>query len=122
MTSFERQPQPQDSVELAKQSIMSAEEYAVIEHEQPYIYEVESGNKKITYFGSPHSYSPTDPIWRKLKQKFKDLDPDLVLVEGNPKLQEYKQHYIDAAVEHDEDEFIKKMGEGGLAVKLAADK
>jgi len=121
MKSFEGQPQREEPVETAKRAIMPAEEYAELEHERPYVYEVEAGDKKVTYFAPGHSWDPDNPAWEDLKNKFKNANPDSVLVEGIPSLSEKKQHYIEALKTHSEEEIISKMGEPGLSIKLAVE-
>ncbi|MEX0998990.1 MAG: hypothetical protein WD000_03400 [Thermodesulfobacteriota bacterium] len=119
---FERAPQPIDPVESAKQAVMTAEQYAGIEHDIPYVYDVEANNKKVTYFGVGHSWDPKDPVWEKLKIQFVGAKPNIVLVEGFDNLSSRKKEVIDSAEKYSEDVVIGKMGESGLALKLAIEK
>lgn len=119
---FERAPQPIDPVESAKEAVMTVEEYAGMEHERPYVYEVEGSGKKVTYFAPGHSWDPENPVWAQLKQKFAEANPDMVLVEGFEDLPARRQQVIESAAKYSEEEVIGKMAESGLALKLAAER
>lgn len=73
---------PEKTSEKPSGDIMSFEEYATVEHERPYVFEVVHGDKKITYFGSHHIYNPDDPEITDIERAFDESNPDLVLVEG----------------------------------------
>lgn len=119
---FERSPQPADPTESAKEAVMTAEEYSQIEHDRPYVFEVEGDGKKVTYFAPGHSWDPENPVWADLKQKFEETNPDIVLVEGFNDLPSRRQQVIEAASKYSEAEVIGKMAESGLALKLAVEK
>jgi len=119
--SFEKAPSPIDPVESAKDAVMTAEQYAEIEHDRPYIFEVEGGDKKITFFGAGHSWDPDNPMFEQLREKFAETKPDLVLVEGFNGLAARKQQAIEAAKKDTEEKLIGDHGESGLGIKLAVE-
>lgn len=114
-------PQPINPVEQAKRVIMSAEQYAEIEHERPYVFEAEAAGKTATYFGPGHSWDPNNPVWTRFKEKLTEANPDMVLVEGFGSLKNRRQQVVEASGKYSEAEVIGKSGESGLVLKLAAE-
>lgn len=55
--------------------IMNFKEYAKVEHDNPYVFEVEFGDKKLVYFGSAHSQNPSDEMFLKIEEKFQETNP-----------------------------------------------
>ncbi len=102
-----------------KHQIMTFEEYAKSRHEAPYVFEIENGNKKITYFGARHSQNPADPMFARIEQKFSSSNPEIVFVEGVDQLKTQKPHIIKMLVGWSRETSIKEMGESGFVLKLA---
>ncbi len=107
---------PQDPKDL----IMSAEAYAQVEHDVPYNYSIENGDKQLTYFGVSHTYDPGDPLFADIQAQFDQMTPDLVLVEGiNPeRLRE--PAFIERVKKLSSADTILKAGESGFLTHLAA--
>ena len=100
---------------------MSFEEYAEMHHETPYVFEIESGDKKIVYFGAEHSRDPENSMFGEIEQKFRDANPQIVFVEGMTNLEDRKQEDIEKLKEKSREEVIKELGEPGFALKLAVE-
>lgn len=95
---------------LLSQDIMSFEQYQKVDHEEPYIYRIESNSGTLLYFGSRHSFDPSDPQMDSLTQAFNQFAPDVVITESFPKKFDYSLNKLEA---------IKTNGEFGLTWKLA---
>lgn len=117
---MEEEPKVEASSE-GEARTMTFEEYAEMNHNTPYVFEVEDGEKKIVYFGAGHSRNPEDPMFRELEQKFQDADPQMVFVEGMNGLEERKEQGIPKLKETDRNEVIKELGEPGFVLKLTAE-
>lgn len=113
--------QEPNSVEVAQEAVMTAEQYAEIEHDIPYIFEVESGDKKITYFGAGHSWDPDDPMWIQLKGMVTGAQPNMVIVEGFENLANRKEEATEEAKKYNEEEIIGRHGESGVVLKWATE-
>lgn len=100
---------------------MSFGEYARSEHEQPYIYEIVRGDKKLVYFGAYHAYDPADPMFAEIQQRFDDLKPDVVVVEGMGKLSEQSAMVSEKVRQMSLEDVTRKGGEAAFAMKLAVD-
>lgn len=92
------------------QDIMSFEQYQKIDHEEPYIYQIDANNGKLLYFGSRHSFDFDDPQMDTLMHRFIQFAPDIVITEAFPDKFDY------SLTKH---EAIKTSGEFGLTWKLA---
>lgn len=97
--------------------IMTFEEYAG--HKTPYVFEVEKGSKKIVFYGSPHSYDPKDPVFSEIKEKFKELNPEVVFVEGMNTLATEKKQILEKLRGQDNETVIRERGEPSFTLKLA---
>lgn len=92
------------------QEIMSFEVYQKIDHEEPYIYQVESNSGALLYFGSRHSFDPGDPQMDTLDLRLNQFAPDIVLTEAFPENFDYSLNRKEA---------IRNSGEFGLTWKLS---
>ena len=104
------------------ESVMSAEEYAEMKPEIPYVYEVSGDGAELLYFGARHSRSPEDGMFDDIEERFERFDADIVLVEGMGNLKERKEERAQRLRDHSREEVIDDMGESGFALKLAAEK
>lgn len=102
-----------------EESLMTFEEYAEKEHDTPYVFETEHGNKKITYFGAAHSANLESPMFEQIREKFDEIKPQMVFVEGITNLKNRKQEIIEWLRSINEAEAIRQMGETGFISKLA---
>ncbi len=100
--------------------VMSFEEYSQRKHVQPYIYEIEAGAKKLSYFGSHHSHDPNDPMFAEIENMLEPLDAQLVMVEGFEGLNENKEQIIENLSTESYEEAIERGGEFRFTMKLAA--
>lgn len=102
---------------------MSFEDYAEMKHKTPYVFELEKNGKKLVYFGASHSQDPNDPMFADIEKKFKELDPQLVLIEAPNAEDENGKSVLEIiremVDEKDTEDIIKASGEGGLAMNLA---
>lgn len=67
---------------LHAQQIMSFEAYQAIDHSEPYIYQLESETGALLYFGSRHSFDPTDTQMDTLAEVWTSFDPEVAFAEG----------------------------------------
>ena len=100
---------------------MSFEEYAKIEHETPYVYELKKGDKELAYFGAEHSNDISNPQFERLQKKFEEIKPDIVFVEGIDWLDERKDFARTRIEETSIEDLTTGLGEPGYALKLAVD-
>lgn len=89
---------------------MSFEQYQKIDHEEPYIYQVESNSGTLLYFGSRHSFDPGDPQMDTLDLRLNQFAPNIVLTEAFPENFDYSLNRKEA---------IRNSGEFGLTWKLS---
>lgn len=94
--------------------IMTWEKYNSVDKKVrrfPYVFEIEKGKQKLTYFGSQHSKDPKNPQFERIQEEFEDFCRDrnpkdcVVLVEGRAR------PYIE-----DRHEAILRGGEGGISL------
>ncbi len=109
------------SLEPILSKIMTAEEYSKIRHRAPYVFEIKNENKLISYFGSRHTNDPTDPVFAMIQEKFIAANPEKVFVEGQNSIAGREGEAARWLKTREHDEIIKKMGEAGFTLKLAAD-
>ncbi len=108
--------------------IMSWDEYAKSEHDTPYIFRLNKGNKELIYFGSPHTNKIKDPIFSNIRELFDSTNPDCVFVEGMSQLEEIKADptkyttSIESVKNMLDDEIVLKYAEPGFGIKLAVEK
>jgi len=102
-----------------RQEIMTFEEYENRHHETPYVYELEDGEKKLTYFGAEHSRDPENPQFKRLEQEFRKIQPQLIFVEGIEDMEGFIKKELENIKESEIAAVIGKYGEKGLAIKLA---
>lgn len=97
-----------------RRSIMSLEEYTssglINIHARPYTYIVEnkSGKGAVLVFGAEHTNDPENKQLPELKRQWEKFDPTVAMVEG--RLGFLFSWFQDP---------VRKLGEGGLAAKLA---
>ena len=101
--------------------VMTFGEYAEKEHETPYVFEITYGDKKIVYFGARHSHKPDGPMFEQIRKRFEEANPQVVFVEGMANLKGREEEASSRAKEVSEQEVIKKFGEPGFTLKLAAE-
>lgn len=105
--------------------IMTWDAYSKSKHETPYIFDLKKGNKELFYFGANHTSDPNDPMFARIKEKFAELQPDSVFVEGMEQLEVLKNdpEKWTAGVSYfkslSEEDVIRKYGEPGFGLKLA---
>ncbi len=110
--------QPVSNIDLAKQKLMTAEAYAELTHETPYIFILEKDGKQLTYFGSPHTDDPESPVFSDIESRYRSADPDMVFVEGFADLQGHEEESKKWALSLSREDAIR-MGESGFALWLA---
>lgn len=121
MKDIEQVEKRDEKLEAVLDKIMTAEEYAQIRHERPYIFELKDGDKELSYFGARHSYDPENSQFSELEKVFDEVSPDIVFVEGISKVGNKKERN-EKVKSTSRDEMIKNIGEPGLAIKLAVEK
>lgn len=62
------------------------QEYSRIEHEVPYVYQIDSGEYSLYYYGTSHTNSITDNIFKDIPYIIESFKPNAVVVEGVPQL------------------------------------
>jgi hypothetical protein len=102
-------------------NIMTAEEYARIEHTTPYVFTLQSGDKELCYFGSPHVCDTKDPLFQEIENAFNKWNPDVVFVEG-VHVQGDPAQFNEKIRSASREKVIEHMGESGFALKLALEK
>lgn len=101
--------------------LMTFEEYAGKEHDPVYVFNVEFGIKKVTYFGAEHNLNPKSPMFSRIEEEFKKTNPQIVFVEGMYFSKDGKQKAIEKYKNTDRESVIKNHGESVYVFKLAAD-
>ena len=109
-----------EELEPVLSSIMTAEEYARVEHASPYIFELNTRSKGLYYFGSPHTGEPSHSVFSEIEAAFNRANSDIVFVEGFHIKD--KQRICDWLNGISREEAIEKMGESAFTVKLALEK
>jgi hypothetical protein len=119
--------QPEELL-YALDKLMTAEEYSKLEHSTPYLYELKGREKELLYFGAYHSRNPEDGIFKDIENKFDEVTPDLVLIEGMSNIHQKRESFEknEMGLGDDEDAIRKKIidvaGESGFALYLAIKK
>lgn len=118
-SSPRQEGEQEESLDSVLDSIMTAEEYAQMRHETPYVFELKAGDKELHYFGSSHVNDPQSPIFEEIEKAFKESSPEIVLVEGMGDIRgDRKQRFNKKIEETNRDKAIEEMGEPGFTVKL----
>lgn len=103
------------------QYIMPSAEYAQLQEFGPHAYELHQGDKTLVYYAPGHTYEPTVLI-EGLKQKFLEVGPDLVLVEGMPFINNLGPVQLESRFGAVSDvNLLHKNGEPAYTVKLAVE-
>lgn len=89
--------------------ILSFGQYAALRHPTPYLVEVRRGGSRLLLFGGAHSTDPAQPMFNAIEAAFERLAPTYALHEGTP-----------PALEREREIAIRRHGESGLVVHLAA--
>jgi len=110
-----------ETLEPVLSSIMTAEEYSHTEHATPYIFELQSGDKELRYFGAPHVRDPQNPLFGEIEAAFNDANPDIVFVEG-VNVRGDRDKFNERVKAASREEAIEHMGESGFILKLGVDK
>jgi hypothetical protein len=104
-------------------SIMTAEQYAEIRHETPYIFELKAGDKELYYFGTPHVSDPQDPLFAEIEGGFQSIERRCgVLFIEDVSVRGDKTRFNERVKAASRDEAIDQMGESGFTLKLAVEK
>ena len=120
-SSFLKQESGESSLESVLGKIMTAEEYASLHHETPYIFSLKSRDKELFYFGAPHVRDPEDPIFSEIKTAFDKANPDLIFIEGmNASID--RNLINEKARKASTEEAIDGAGEAGFTLKLGLEK
>jgi hypothetical protein len=120
-SAFTNKENQAETLEPVLASIMTAEEYSHIEHPTPYIFELQSGDRKLYYFGSPHLRDPENNLFEKIEAAFNETNPDIVFIEG-ANVRGDRDEFNERVKTATREEVIEFMGERGFALKLAVDK
>jgi hypothetical protein len=91
-----------------------------ISNDDLYCYELHNDERALYYFGVRHSSDVDNPMFLNLKQTFMDFKPDMVLVEGNPRINDDSESYREELRAMSEDE-AKTRGESRYTLKLSSD-
>ncbi|MEK7579076.1 MAG: hypothetical protein AAB460_00900 [Patescibacteria group bacterium] len=112
-------------LEPLKKMILDGQEY--LDHpfnhgekDKNYIFELTSGNKRLVYFGSHHTNNPQDPMFEEIQTRFKELQPEIVYVEGMQEINDHKELAVEKRKDTTLEETIKD-GENLYTLKLAID-
>ncbi len=62
--------------------LMTAKQYAEIEHETPYIFELQNDHAHLLYFGARHTATLPSDMFDSIRHAFERLQPRVVFVEG----------------------------------------
>ncbi|HTE48604.1 MAG TPA: hypothetical protein VK675_01720 [Candidatus Paceibacterota bacterium] len=119
--SFTNRENQAETLEPVLASIMTAEEYSHTEHVTPYIFELQAGDKKLRYFGSPHVRDPQNPLFAEIETAFNEVNPDIVFMEG-VSIHGDKTDFDERVKAASREEAIELMGESGFTLKLCAEK
>lgn len=92
------------------QGIMSFEEYQAIDHPEPYVYRIEADSGALLYFGSRHSFDPTDPQMDRLEEVWSTFKPDILYTEGTR---------VSAIDSLSQKQVMERFGEMGMTWHLA---
>ena len=116
-----KQASQEENLEAVLSSIMTAEEYAQMDHETPYVFDLKIGDKELHYFGSPHVSDPSSPVFTQIEAAFNKANPDIVFVEG-VSIRGDKRKFNEKLKTETREEIIDEMGESGLTLKLGVEK
>jgi len=92
-----------------------AEKYSEIQHAKPYIYNLEQGDKKLSYFGADHTNRPGHPQFGILEKHLEAANPQTILVEGFHNIEDLKKRVAGMSLP----DAVKQYGEAGFAAKYA---
>ncbi len=115
MTEFPPHEQPG-----RRAPIMTTEEYAKVKHIRPYVFDIEVGDSKLSYFGMGHSNNPDDPAYQQVIETFDRVQPDFVMVEGIDRLAERKDEIDTWFQGKTKEQIIREGGESAYVLSLAA--
>ncbi len=113
------------NIENLKDLILTNEEYrnhpfANTEDERSYVFEINSGEKKIFYYGSSHTNESNDLIFKEIKKEFDRINPDIVYIEGWQSINNKKDAVREFVKKESLDE-TKLEGENHFTLKLGID-
>ncbi len=95
------------------------QEYSRIEHEVPYVYQIDSGEYSLYYYGTSHTNSVTDNIFKDIPYIIESFKPNAVVVEGVPQLNTInKRAFLEGLFSVDENK-ICLFGENVYTVYMA---
>ena len=95
---------------------MTFKEYKDIEHPAPYVLHLEgSSDAQLLYYGARHCFDPADPMFGDLQARFREFQPNVVLVEGT----RADVPPPPGPLPPDPDDVIKASGECGYVCFLA---
>ncbi len=119
--TISKQESQEQNLEHVLSSIMTAEQYAQIQHETPYVFDLKFGDTRLFYFGSPHTGDPKNPLFKDIESAFNEVEPDIVFVEG-VNIRGDRERFNERLKSASREEVIEHMGEPGYSLKLAAEK
>lgn len=119
--TISKQESQEENLETVLSSIMTAEEYAQIQHETPYVFDFKFGDTRLFYFGSPHTRDPKNPLFKDIENAFNEVEPDVVFVEGI-NVSGDRNRFNERVKSASSQEVIEHMGEAGYALKLGVEK
>jgi hypothetical protein len=91
------------------QNIMSFEDYQALDHVEPYVYQLDTEKGSLLYFGSRHSFLPSDPQMEALSRAWTSFRPQMAFTEGG-------ELSIDSLTK---EQIIQRYGEFGMTWWLA---
>ncbi|MBI4647166.1 MAG: hypothetical protein HY738_11400 [Bacteroidia bacterium] len=65
-----------------KPDILKYEDYLKKEIHLPYVLDLKNETKHLVYYGTEHSFNPSDTMFTDIEKRFTDLRPDIVFNEG----------------------------------------
>lgn len=124
MNFMEKEPNTDKNIEAYKGKLLTIQEYAELpnirEIANGYVFTLEKEGKKLVFMGTKHVNNPNNPLFTQIQDKFNELKPEIVFVEGkrfiNTEKDKTREYYKDKTVE----ECIAE-GESTFSLKLAID-
>jgi hypothetical protein len=122
---FEKPTFRRENLEKLEGLILTNEQYrehpfAHSEEPRAYVFELRKGSKIILYFGSNHISDPQDPMYRQIAEKFSEINPDMVYIEGMQKINtnniKVRERILTSTLDS-----TKLEGENSFTLKLAVD-
>lgn len=121
---MENEPRVNDNIEAYKGKLLTMGEYVQLpnirEIANGHVFTLEKEGKKLVFMGTKHVNNPDDPLFDQIQNKFNELKPDMIFIEGkrfiNTQKDKTREYYNNKSLE----ECIQE-GESTFALKLAID-